>query len=161
VLAGKRIPVPPLTDLDLSQVPFELTPEERRAGFSGLMQQYLGDAFRAMGDPGTPGWPSGAAKAYDNISLSQFLKEQGASHGAVELLEYPFASAEDDPVSLLWNLRDFWYAGREKSFTLGEVRPFVDVATPLRFLSGTRKNSRQRVGEYFPPSDACIQSDDR
>jgi hypothetical protein len=115
VLAGKRIPVPPLTDLDLSQVPFELTPEERRAGFSGLMQQYLGDAFRAMGDPGTPGWPSGAAKAYDNISLSQFLKEQGASHGAVELLEYPFASAEDDPVSLLWNLRDFWYAGREKT----------------------------------------------
>jgi len=113
VLGGKRIPVPPRTDLDLSQVPFELTEEERRVGFSGLMEKYLGDALRAIGNPGVPDWPSGAARAYDNVSQAEFLRQQGASHGAIELLEYPFASAEDDPVSLLWNLRDYWYAKRE------------------------------------------------
>lgn len=45
--------------------------------------------------------------------MAEFLKERGASHGAIELIEYPYASAEDDPVSLLWNLRDLWYAARE------------------------------------------------
>jgi monoamine oxidase len=45
--------------------------------------------------------------------MAEFLKERGASHGVIELLEYPYASAEDDPVSLLWNLRDTWYAERE------------------------------------------------
>jgi monoamine oxidase len=45
--------------------------------------------------------------------MAEFLKERGASHGAIELIEYPYASAEDDPVSLLWNLRDNWYAARE------------------------------------------------
>jgi hypothetical protein len=45
----------------------------------------------------------------DSVTMAEFLKERGASHGAIELLEYPYASAEDDPVSLLWNLRDVWY----------------------------------------------------
>jgi monoamine oxidase len=45
--------------------------------------------------------------------MAEFLKERGASHGTIELLEYPYASAEDDPVSLLWNLRDDWYPLRE------------------------------------------------
>src|ERR1044071_1676897 len=47
------------------------------------------------------------------MTMAEFLKERGASHGATELMEYPYASAEDDPVSLLWNLRDNWYAVRE------------------------------------------------
>src|SRR5205814_4460768 len=34
--------------------------------------------------------------AHDNMTMAEFLKERGASHGAIELLEYPYASAEDD-----------------------------------------------------------------
>ena len=113
VLKGKRIPNQPGTELDLSQVPFDLTPEERRLGMSGLMQKYLGGALSAMGDPSAPDWPTGAARAYDNVTMAEFLREQGASHGAVELLEYPFASAEDDPISFLWSLRDIWHASQE------------------------------------------------
>jgi len=113
VLTGKRIPVQPGTDLNLFQVPFELTPEERRLGLSGLVQKYLGGALRAMGDPSLPDWPRGPAKAYDNISMPEFLRQQGASHGAIELLEYPYASAEADPVSFLWNLRETWYEAQE------------------------------------------------
>jgi monoamine oxidase len=115
VIGDKRIPVQAGSELDLSQVPLDLTAEERRLGMSGLLEKYLAGALEAMGDPAAPDWPNTAAKAYDKITLAEFLKQQGASHGAIELLEYPFASAEDDPVSLLWNLRETWYESREKT----------------------------------------------
>src|SRR5262249_47423546 len=113
VLGGKRIRVQAGTELDLSQVPFDLTVEERRLGMSGLVQKYLGGALHAMGDPSAPDWPTGPAKGYDTVSMAEFLREQDASHGAIELLEYPYASAEDDPISFLWSLRDLWRALQE------------------------------------------------
>ena len=113
LIGGKRIRGRSWTDLDLSQVPLNLTAEERRLGMSGLLRKYLGDALNDIGDPRAPDWPSGSAKTYDSTTMAEFLKERGASHGAIELLEYPYASAEDDPVSLLWNLRDTWFAERE------------------------------------------------
>ena len=113
LIGGKRIKCRSWSDVDLTQVPLNLTAEERRLGMSGLLQKYLGDALNEIGDPRTAGWPGGSAKKYDSVTKSEFLKERGASHGAIELLEYPYASAEDDPVSLLWNLRDDWYPLRE------------------------------------------------
>src|SRR5436190_1180798 len=89
------------SDLDLSQVPLELKAGERRLGMSGLVQKYLGNALRGIGDPSAPDWPSAQARAYDNVTMAEFLRQQGASHAAIELLEYPFTSAEDDPVSFL------------------------------------------------------------
>ena len=113
LVGGKRIKARSWSDLDLAQVPLELTAEERRLGMSGLLVKYLGDAMNDIGDPRSPDWPTGSAKKYDSMTMAEFLKERGASHGAIELIEYPYASAEDDPVSLLWNLRDNWYAARE------------------------------------------------
>jgi monoamine oxidase len=113
LIGGKRIKARSWSDLDLNQVPLELTAEERRLGMSGMLQKYLGDALNDIGDPTAPDWPTGSAKKYDSMTMAEFLKERGASHGAIELMEYPYASAEDDPVSLLWNLRDNWYAARE------------------------------------------------
>jgi monoamine oxidase len=112
-IGGKRIKSASWTDLDLSQVPLNLTAEERRMGMAGLLQKYLGDALNDIGDPRATGWPNSSAKKYDSMTMAEFLKQRGASHGAIELLEYPYASAEDDPVSLLWNLRDDWYPLRE------------------------------------------------
>src|SRR5215813_14175266 len=113
LVGGKRIKCRSWSDLDLTQVPLNLTAEERRLGMSGLLQKYLGDALNEIGDPRTTGWPGASATKYDSVTKAEFLKERGASHGAIELLEYPYASAEDDPVSLLWNLRDDWYPLRE------------------------------------------------
>lgn len=113
LIGGKRIKARSWSDLDLAQVPLNLTEEERRLGMSGILQKYLGDALNDIGDPTAPDWPTGSARKYDSITMAEFLKERGASHGATELMEYPYASAEDDPVSLLWNLRDNWYAARE------------------------------------------------
>src|ERR1700739_1105494 len=101
LIGGKRIKAPSWSDLDLAQVPLNLTAEERRLGMSGLLRKYLGDALNDIGDPRAPDWPTGSAKIYDSMTMAQFLRERGASHGATELIEYPYASAEDDPVSLL------------------------------------------------------------
>ena len=112
-LRGKRIRVPPGTQLDLSQVPFDLMPEERRLGMSGLVGKYLGAALREMGDPNAPDWPNAAAKAYDRLTMAEFLRQQGASRGAIDLLELPYATADADLISFLWNLREFWYEAHE------------------------------------------------
>jgi hypothetical protein len=48
LLRGKRVRVQAGHDVDLSQLPYEFTPEERRVGMSGLMQKYFGAAFRTM-----------------------------------------------------------------------------------------------------------------
>jgi monoamine oxidase len=112
LLKGKRIPAKSRTELDLSQVPLNLTPEERRLGMNGLAQKYLGPAMRVMGDPNAPDWPNPAAKPYDRVTMAEFLRQQGASHDAIELLEFPFQSAAEDPGSFLYNLREFWHDSR-------------------------------------------------
>jgi monoamine oxidase len=112
-LTGKRVRVQPQSELDLSQLPFEFTTEEQRAGMSGLVQKYLGPALRNIGDPSAPDWPVGVAKTYDSITMTEFLREQGASLGAIELLDLPFATDADDRISLLFNLRETWYASHE------------------------------------------------
>ena len=110
LIGGKRIKTPSWADVDLSQMPLSLTEEERRLGMPGLLKKYLSGPLNESGDPRTPGWPGASLKKYDTVTMAEFLREQGASHGAIELLEYRYASAEDDPVSLLWYLRDTWYS---------------------------------------------------
>jgi hypothetical protein len=111
--------------VDLSQLPFEFTTEEKRVGMSGLEQKYLGAALRNIGDPSSPDWPVGVAKSYDNVTMTEFLREQGASMGAIQLLDLPFATASDDRISFLFNLREAWYASHEK--TARAVRSFGSI----------------------------------
>src|SRR5262249_31200424 len=73
----------------------------------------MGATLQAMSDPSAPDWPTGPLKAYDSVTMAEFLREQGASRGAIEQLEFPFTTAEDDPTSFLWNLREFWYESQE------------------------------------------------
>lgn len=114
LLRGQRIRVQAGHEVDLAHVPMDPTPEERRGGMSGLVQKYIAGPLHAMGNPTAPDWPTAAARAYDSVTMAEFLTHQGASHDAIELLEYPFASAEADPISLLWTLREIWYQTQEK-----------------------------------------------
>lgn len=66
--------------------PVKLTPEERKLGFEGIQQKYLTEPSNKIGDPTQPGWPTEDLSALDAISAAQFLKNQGASEGAIELL---------------------------------------------------------------------------
>ncbi len=86
LLRGKRIPVRPGEDLNLSALPFDLTPQERRLGLDGLERKYIDPVLGELGNPGAPGWPPEELKKYDHMTWPEFLRRQGASPGAVELL---------------------------------------------------------------------------
>jgi monoamine oxidase len=113
LLGGKRIRVQAGADLNLSQVPFVMTSEERRLGMSGLGKKYMGEAVKQIGDPTVFDWLNGPARAYDKFNMAEYLKKQGASEGAIRLLELPVATPEDDPASLLWDLRENRYESYE------------------------------------------------
>lgn len=112
-VGGKRIRAGADGSFDLAQVPFDLTAEERRVGIGGLVDKYLGPALQALGDPSASDWPTGAARAFDGVTMPEYLRQQGASAGAIDLLEWPYATRDDDRTSFLWNLREFWYESTE------------------------------------------------
>jgi len=136
-LGGKRVRVPLWSEVDLTQLPFEFTTEEKRVGMSGLEQKYLGPALRNIGDPSAPDWPVGVAKSYDKITMTEFLREQGASLGAIQLLDLPFATASDDRISFLFNLREAWYASHER--TRYKIKGGNDLL-PRAFAAKLREN---------------------
>ncbi len=85
-IRGKRIQVQPGETLDLSTLPFDLTPEERRLGLDGLEGKYIDPVLAELGNPGAPGWPPEKLRKYDHMTWPEFLRSRGASPGAVALL---------------------------------------------------------------------------
>jgi len=98
---GKRIKTVRGQKVDMSQVPLELTEEERRLGFDGMEEKYLSAAMKEVGDFSDPRWPPPQLDKYDRISFSEFLRQRGASPAAIAHIALGF---EDDS-ALDW-LRD-------------------------------------------------------
>jgi monoamine oxidase len=65
--------------------PFNLTAEERRLGVNGMFQKYFA-VVDQIGDPTVAGWQLAPWKSYDQMTMAEFLRRQGASNEAVELL---------------------------------------------------------------------------
>src|SRR4051812_14765030 len=65
--------------------PFNLTPEEKRLGVNGMFQKYFAVVDK-IGDPTVAGWQLGPWKSYDQLTMTEFLKSQGASGEGAELL---------------------------------------------------------------------------
>jgi monoamine oxidase len=74
-----------LSDHKEPEWPYDLTAEEKSLGVNRMFQKYF-SLIDQIGDPTVPGWKLDAWKAYDNMTLAQFLKSQGASNEAIELL---------------------------------------------------------------------------
>src|SRR5712692_4189113 len=87
------------------QVPVDLTPQERKLGFAGLWEKYVGQALKELGDVKSPTWPSRFLEKYDRLSFAEFLRSQGASAGAAFLMDLPYQRPEEDDYSALWTLR--------------------------------------------------------
>ena len=72
--------------------PVKLTPEEKKLGYNGIYEKYLGAPAKALGDITRAGWPYDGLsdpvrlRELDNFSVTGFLQSQGASDGAIELL---------------------------------------------------------------------------
>jgi monoamine oxidase len=93
---GRRFTLKPGEKFNfLAHFPFDLTPEEKKLGYEGLWQKYEGPVLKEMGDPTAPGWPPDSLKKYDHMDTTEFLRQQGASPGAIEAMTWWAADPED------------------------------------------------------------------
>jgi monoamine oxidase len=92
LLKGKRVKIPPDKPLDMSQVPLDLTPEERKIGLDDLDEHYFGQLMKQAGSAIREDWPPEMMRLAD-ISAEDFLHQRGASTDAIH---YMLAGFEQD-----------------------------------------------------------------
>jgi monoamine oxidase len=92
LLKGKRVQRPMGKPVDMSQVPLELTPAERKIGLSHFDEYYYGPTMRKIGDAIRDEWPPEIARLAD-ISLADFLRQKGASEDAIHFMSLGFETA--------------------------------------------------------------------
>ena len=93
-MRGQRIDKPNVAG---AKFPVTLNADEQ-LGYVGLMMKYLGPAMKAIGNPLEPGWPTGVARSYGDMTLADFLRLQGASSGAIELLRVGYNDLMGDGI---------------------------------------------------------------
>lgn len=105
-IQGRRIVVKPGEPVEW---PFSLSAAEKGLGRRELWQKYVVPALEELGDPDAPNWPSNSLLRYDRISFTDFLRDRGASPGAITLLKLGLADQlgeGGDKVSALNVLRE-------------------------------------------------------
>jgi monoamine oxidase len=96
---------------DEPEWPVPLTAEEEAIGLAGLRRRYIGSVLPEIGDAGIPDTPPASLRRFDQVSYRAFLRLQGASPAAIELLTL---GAGEDDASALQRLRALtWRTGAE------------------------------------------------
>jgi monoamine oxidase len=85
------------------QWPLDLSPEEAKAGLSGLQDRYINTVVRSLGRSGLNAQLPPAISRYDGITFREFLLNTGLSRDAVRLLTLGFNA---DVGSAAWWLLD-------------------------------------------------------
>lgn len=83
-LHGKRVLLKPGSAVDW---PVDLKPDEKGLSRSALWAKYVVPVLKELGDVEATNWPPPSLARYDRISFAEFLRQQGASPGAVEVLK--------------------------------------------------------------------------
>jgi monoamine oxidase len=92
LIKGKRVRMPVDGRCDMTQVPLDLTPEERNVGLVGLDAHYYADRMHKIGDAIRTDWPP-ELERLDDITMADFLRKRGASEDAIHYMTFGF---EDD-----------------------------------------------------------------
>lgn len=102
--------------------PIALSDQERQAGYFGLWTSYiLPTVHNQVGDPRGPNWPPASLAPAELQTFAEFLRSQGASPGAIEILKLGYLDLFGDgiyAVSALNILRDL-------SLTVDGVPPHI------------------------------------
>lgn len=85
---GKRIVIKPNTPVDW---PVQLRADEQGLTRGQLWNKYVAPVLKEIGDPEAPDWPPASLKKYDESSFTQFLRDRGASPGAISILRLGLA----------------------------------------------------------------------
>jgi monoamine oxidase len=105
---GQRIVPRPSAEPDW---PVPLTAEERAAGLAGIRRRYITAVLPELGDAGIPDVPPAGLRRFDRMDFLEFLRQQGASPAAIELLTL---GASEDQASALQRLRALiWRTGAD------------------------------------------------
>jgi len=89
LLKGKRVKMPVGKSVDMSQVPLDLTAEERRIGLSNFDEHYYGEIMRKLGDAIREDWPPEIMRLAD-MSMADYLRQRGASVDAIHYMLFGF-----------------------------------------------------------------------
>jgi monoamine oxidase len=92
LIKSKRVRMPVGGRCDMSQVPLDLTPEERKVGLEGLDAHYYVETMRKIGDAIRADWPP-ELERLAGITMADFLRQRGASEDAIKYMLFGF---EDD-----------------------------------------------------------------
>lgn len=86
----------------------DLSSVEKGLSIEGLQAKYFTPGLKEIGDATAPGWSPEAFKKYDEITFGDYLRRQGASRSAIELLRLGLDLAGDgiDNCSALALLRE-------------------------------------------------------
>lgn len=85
VLKGKRVKIPANGPLDMSQVPLNLTVDERKLGLGSLFAHYCSEILRKEGDHIREDWPPEIVRLED-ITIADYLRQRGASEDAIHYM---------------------------------------------------------------------------
>lgn len=105
-IRGKRIVLKLGSPVDW---PFELNADEKGLSRGALWTKYVVPVLKELGNVEAADWPTASLKQYDRMSFTAFLRRQGASPGAVEILKLGLADQlgdGSDAVSALNLLRE-------------------------------------------------------
>jgi monoamine oxidase len=94
--------------------PLALNPEERRLGLAGMRSKYITPVLEEVGDAGAPEAPPERLRRFDEVSYYAFLRSQGASEAAAELLMMGSTDNEQRYTSALLRLRNYAWRNRTK-----------------------------------------------
>jgi monoamine oxidase len=87
--------------------PYELTPEERALGLTGMRRKYIGSVLTELGDVTDANWPAPELlEKYDGMNRSDFWRSQGASPEAIALLSLGGIDDRAEAWSTLFMLRN-------------------------------------------------------
>ncbi len=114
-IGGKRIRTRSDGEFDLHECPLPLREDERLDGLWPLLETYIKGALAELGDPWKLDYRSATVRKFDSVPFNLYLREQGASDAANNLLSWPWATARDDRISFLWTLREIAYEMQEKT----------------------------------------------
>ena len=89
-MRGKRIRVPRGSDINMAEVPLNLTPEERKLGFQGMKEKYYLPLLRKAWSVPPEKWPSAEVLSYGEMRLDEYLRRQGASPDAIRYFSFGF-----------------------------------------------------------------------
>ncbi len=92
-LRGKRVLLKPGSPVDW---PLELNADEKGLSRAAMWAKYVTPVLRELGDLESAGWPSASLNRFDRVSFAEFLRQQGASPGATEILKLGLADQLGD-----------------------------------------------------------------